>query len=74
MLYNTQHRYYCGVDLHARSMYVHIVDAQGKVRFDQDLDAGPSEFLEAIKPYRKSIVIGCLTRAWYAVSIPARAR
>ncbi len=25
--YNQPHQYYCGVDLHARSMYLHIVDA-----------------------------------------------
>jgi len=22
------HRFYCGVDLHARSMYLHVLDAQ----------------------------------------------
>ncbi|HYV38811.1 MAG TPA: hypothetical protein VE988_24215 [Gemmataceae bacterium] len=26
--YNQQHQYYCGVDLHARSMYLHILDHQ----------------------------------------------
>jgi hypothetical protein len=26
MTYNRQHRFYCGVDLHARSMYVHVLD------------------------------------------------
>ena len=26
--YDQQHRYYCGVDLHARSMFIHILDAQ----------------------------------------------
>ena len=25
--FNTQHSYYCGVDLHARSMYLHVLDA-----------------------------------------------
>jgi hypothetical protein len=27
--YNRHHRYYCGIDLHARSMFIHILDAQG---------------------------------------------
>jgi hypothetical protein len=34
--YNQQHRYYCGIDLHARSMFIHILDAQGQTRFEQD--------------------------------------
>jgi hypothetical protein len=29
--YVKQHRYYCGVDLHARSMYVVIIDSGGNV-------------------------------------------
>jgi hypothetical protein len=27
--YNYQHQYYCGIDLHARSMYLHVLDQQG---------------------------------------------
>ena len=27
--YTTQHPYYCGIDLHARSLYVCILDANG---------------------------------------------
>jgi len=66
MNYNTQHKFYCGVDLHARSMYVHIVDHKGKSVFDRDLTADPDEFLDAIKPYRKNIVVGCECMfAWY---------
>jgi hypothetical protein len=25
MNYNTQHRFYCGVDLHARTMFTHVL-------------------------------------------------
>jgi transposase len=66
MNYNTQHRFYCGVDLHARTMYVHILDHKGKTVFDQDLPADPKVFLQAIKPFRKSLVVGCECMfAWY---------
>jgi len=27
--YHQPHRFYCGVDLHARSMFTHILDDQG---------------------------------------------
>lgn len=26
MNYNRQHQFYCGVDLHARSMFTHVLD------------------------------------------------
>ena len=37
--YNRQHRFYCGVDLHARSMYVCILDQAGTVVFHENLPA-----------------------------------
>ena len=66
MNYNRPHRFYCGVDLHARTMYVHVLDAKGKTVFEQDLPADPAAFLAAIKPYRKDLVVGveCMF-AWY---------
>lgn len=66
MNYNTRHQFYCGVDLHARSMFVHVLDHKGKTRFEDDLAADPDEFLHAIKPFRKNIVVGCECMfAWY---------
>jgi transposase len=66
MNYNTQHQFYCGVDLHARSMFTHILDRKGKTVFEQDLAADPAEFLWAIKPYLKNLVVGCECMfAWY---------
>jgi hypothetical protein len=64
--YNQQHKFYCGVDLHARSMFIQILDANGKTVFEQDLPAEPEAFLKAIKPYRKGPVVGCECMfAWY---------
>jgi transposase len=64
--YAGQHRFYCGVDLHARTLFVHILDHKGKTVFEQDLPANPEAFLRAIKPYRKDLVVGveCMF-AWY---------
>ena len=45
--YKTQHSYYCGIDLHARSMFTHILDHEGKTAFERDLPAGPDAFLDA---------------------------
>jgi transposase len=66
MNYNTQHRFYCGVDLHARTMFTHVLDHKGKTVFERDLPTDPDEFLHAIKPFRKNLVVGCECMfAWY---------
>src|SRR5580765_1328045 len=57
--YNQQHQFYCGVDLHARSMYVHVLDQQGQTRYQEDLPAGPEELRSAVMPYRDGLVVGC---------------
>jgi transposase len=64
--YTGQHRFYCGVDLHARTLFTHVLDAKGKTVFEQDLPADPAAFLTAIKPFRKDLVVGCECMfAWY---------
>ena len=64
--YQQQHRFYVGVDLHARTMYTHVLDAKGKTAFERDLPTDPDVFLEAIGPFRPDLVVGaeCMF-AWY---------
>ena len=50
--YNQPHRFYCGVDLHARTMYLCILDSAGQVVFDKNLVAEPDAFLKAVAPFR----------------------
>jgi transposase len=64
--YNAQHLHYCGVDLHARSLFVHVLDHAGTTRLERDLPASPAAFLDAIAPYRDGLVVGCECMfAWY---------
>ena len=64
--YNRQHPYYCGVDLHARTLYVCILDQQGAVLLHTNLSARPDVFLKAIEPYREGLVVACECMfAWY---------
>ena len=65
-LYTELHRYYCGVDLHARSMYVCILDANGKKVVHRKIPCDADRFLELIEPYRDGLVVGveCLF-CWY---------
>jgi hypothetical protein len=52
--YNQQHRFYCGVDLHARTMYLCILDEVGQVVYDKNLAADPDAFLKAIAPFQNA--------------------
>jgi transposase len=64
--YDGSHAFYCGVDLHARSMFIHILDQAGVTVYARDGAASPRTFLEAVKPYRAGLVVGveCMF-AWY---------
>jgi len=64
--YLQQHRFYCGVDLHARTMCVCILDADGTVLVHEDIAADSKVFLQLIAPYRDGIVVGveCMY-GWY---------
>jgi len=64
--YDHPHRFYCGVDLHARTMHVCILDHNGQVVLDHNLACRPDAFLHAIAPFRDGLVVGveCMF-AWY---------
>ena len=49
--YKQQHKYYCGIDLHARKMYVCIIDAKNKVKVHQNIKTHPEVLFDLIFPY-----------------------
>lgn len=55
--YTRQHKFYCGIDLHARKMYVCILDAGGNIRVHQNIKTDPEAFLRTITPFREDIVV-----------------
>jgi len=64
--YTRQHKFYCGIDLHARKMYVCILDEKGEVREHRNIRTDGSIFLQMITPYRENIVVAaeCIF-TWY---------
>ena len=64
--YQQRHQYTCGVDLHARTMYICILDREGRTILHKNLTAGPQAFLDAVAPYRDDLVVAaeCMF-AWY---------
>ena len=55
--YTHQHKPYCGIDLHARSMYVCILDQAGTILVHKNGAAPPEAFLRVITPYRGDVVV-----------------
>ena len=64
--YTNQHKFYCGIDLHARSMYLCILDQEGNTMFHRNCRGTPDDFLRAIQPYREDVVVAveCMF-VWY---------
>jgi transposase len=64
--YSQQHKFYCGIDLHARSMYLCILDQDGNILLHKNIHAQPDPFLEAIEAYREDVVVAveCMF-TWY---------
>jgi len=64
--YTKTHKHYCGIDLHAKKMFVCILDAEGAVVLHRNIATSPEDFLRVITPFREDLVVGveCMF-AWY---------
>jgi len=64
--YSQQHKFYCGIDLHARKMYLCILDQQGEVQLHRNIDTDREALLKAIEPYWEDVVVAveCMF-TWY---------
>src|SRR5262245_21353968 len=67
--YTGTHKHYCGIDLHARTMYVCVLSQQGVVLLHRNLPSNPEIFLVAIAPFREDLVVAveCVF-SWYWVA------
>jgi hypothetical protein len=64
--YTKQHKYYCGIDLHTRVMYLCILKSEGETVLHRNVAARPEPFRKAVAPYRDGLVVGaeCMFN-WY---------
>jgi transposase len=59
-------RFYAGVDLHARAMFLIVLDRDGKTVFAKNLPASPDAFLRAVAPFRDGLLVACeCMHCWY---------
>jgi transposase len=72
--YTQNHKYYCGIDLHARTMYVCILDQTGKILIHRNLPSDPQAFLTVIAPYREGVVVAveCIFTWYWLADLCAR--
>ena len=73
-VYTKQHPFYCGIDLHARTMYVCILNQDGEILVHRNMPAGPEPFLKAVAPYRSDLVVcvECLFTWYWLADLCAR--
>ena len=76
--YTRQHQFYCGIDLHARTMYLCILNQAGDTLLHKNINTKAEQLLRTIDPYRENLVVAaeCIfTWYWLAdlcyVAIPA---
>ena len=66
--YKNQHQFYCGIDLHARSLYVCLIDHDGTKHVHRNFPASdPRKLLDALQAFRNhELIVGCeSTFNWY---------
>lgn len=64
--YSKLHKHYCGVDIHAKTMYVCIIDQEARIIKQKNIKSNPAAFMKAIDKYRDDIVVSaeCMF-TWY---------
>src|SRR5712664_2386438 len=66
---------YCGIDLHARTMSLCILNQDGEILVHRNMPAGPAPFLKAVAPYREDVVVcvACIFPWYWLADLCARA-
>jgi hypothetical protein len=72
--YTQQHQCYGGIDLHARSLSLCILNQDGEILEHRNMKAAPEPFLQAIAPYREDLVVcvACIFTWYWRADLCAR--
>jgi transposase len=67
--YTKQHKYYCGIDLHAKKMYLCVLDGSGEIVLHRNIKTDREVFLKTIEPFTEDIVVAveCMF-TWYWIA------
>ena len=58
-------QYYCGIDLHARTMYVCVMDKQGNILLHRNMDNNFNEFKNYLEPFIPDVAVGVESSCYY---------
>ena len=75
--YTQKHPHYCGIDLHARRMYLCILDQQGEVRLASQHERRSRDFLQAHRSRSATIwssAVECMFTWYWLADLCARGR
>jgi transposase len=72
--YTEQHPHYCGIDRHARTMYMCILNQAGAIVLHRNMKTDPESFLKAIDPFRQDLVVAveCIFTWYWLADLCAR--
>jgi transposase len=72
--YTKQHPFSCGIDLHARTMSLCVLNQAGEMLLHRNMKARPEMLLKALAPYRDDIVVAvaCLCTWYWLADLCAR--
>ncbi len=72
--YTNTHQHYCGIDLHAKTMYICILSANGETLLHRNIRCEPERFLRAVAPYREDLVVAveCMFTWYWLADLCAR--
>ncbi len=64
--YTQHHQFYCGIDLHARSMYVCIMNQAGEILVHRNMATTADKLVKVIEPFHNDVVLAveCIF-TWY---------
>ncbi len=68
--YTNQHQFYCGIDLHAKKMYLCVLDSLGNIVLHRNTDATAGMLEQAIAPFAATDLVIAVERifSWYWVA------
>src|SRR5574341_1733207 len=72
--YSRQHKHYCGIDLHARTMSLCVLDQAGEILLQESIRCDPRIFLRTVAPYRDDLVVAveCIFTWYWLADLCAR--
>src|SRR5262245_36683470 len=73
--YMKQHQFYCGLDRHARTLYLCLLNQEGEILVPRNMPAGPEPLLKAVAPSREDVVVcgECIFTWYWRADLCARA-